>query len=312
MDMGAAIDLYVRDMRAEGRMTSDATERNYRIVLHAHAKDVNNRDPRYTGRDDIKHTLRRWEHPNTLRKNRSILLSFYRWTVEEGLRPANPVEQTRRPRRAPAKLNRLTLDEAARMLAAADGIRERRVMFLGFCGGVRLAELIGLQGRHFRRPGWVWISSDIGKGGRERWIPVIAELEPVWREISRSVADDEFVLCAQRWRNPPFNTARRDLSRVPGSRGAVRAVVEVGRGTCGDRPARPSAPDAPRLRRRRDALRRHRRRQGGPRSRGHPHDPGVRREPDARRAGKRRGGDANRSRGPNVCSRGRRRPCFVR
>jgi hypothetical protein len=39
-----------------------------------------------------------------------------------------------------------------------------------------------MQGRHFRRPGWLWVPSDIGKGKKERWIPVISDLEPVWRE----------------------------------------------------------------------------------------------------------------------------------
>ena len=71
-----AIDEFVADMRAQGRMNSDKTERDYRIVLHAHAEDIENRDPRYTNRDDVKRTLRRWPHPNSQRKNRSILISF--------------------------------------------------------------------------------------------------------------------------------------------------------------------------------------------------------------------------------------------
>src|ERR671923_291801 len=70
----------------------------------------------------------------------------------------------------------LTREEVARMLAAASTRRERRVIFLGICAGLRNQELRGLQGRHFERPGWIWISGDIAKGGRERWIPVIEEL----------------------------------------------------------------------------------------------------------------------------------------
>ena len=60
MRFDVAIDEYVADMRSQGRMNSDKTERDYRIVLYAHAEDVNNRDPRYTGREDVKRTLRRW------------------------------------------------------------------------------------------------------------------------------------------------------------------------------------------------------------------------------------------------------------
>ena len=52
MRFDVAIDEYVRDMRSQGRMNSDKTERDYRIVLYAHSEDVDNRDPRYTGRED--------------------------------------------------------------------------------------------------------------------------------------------------------------------------------------------------------------------------------------------------------------------
>jgi hypothetical protein len=65
MTFGHAIDLYIADMRAEGRITSDKTEVSYRACLNAHADDVGNRDPRSTFREDVTRTLRRWSHPNT-------------------------------------------------------------------------------------------------------------------------------------------------------------------------------------------------------------------------------------------------------
>jgi integrase len=88
------------------------------------------------------------------------------------------------------------------MLPAARSTRERRAIFLGICAGLRNQELRGLEGRHFERPGWIWVSSDIAKGRRERWLPVIAELEPVVREIRSNVANDEYVIPAQRKRIP--------------------------------------------------------------------------------------------------------------
>jgi hypothetical protein len=42
----------------------------------------------------------------------------------------------------------------------------------------------------------VWVSSDIAKGRRERWVPVIADLEGVVDEIRNHVAADEYVLPA--------------------------------------------------------------------------------------------------------------------
>jgi site-specific recombinase XerD len=60
----------------------------------AHADDVDNRDPRKTGREDVKGTLRRWPHPNSQSKNRSILVAFYDWMLEEGMRETNPARHT--------------------------------------------------------------------------------------------------------------------------------------------------------------------------------------------------------------------------
>jgi hypothetical protein len=94
MRFSQAVDLYIDDQRAEGRINSRHTEREYRGTLDRHGDDVQNRDPGYTNRDDVKRTLGRWRHPNTRAKNRAILVSFYDWLVEEGHRPS-----TRRGRR---------------------------------------------------------------------------------------------------------------------------------------------------------------------------------------------------------------------
>jgi integrase len=225
----AAIELYVRDMRSQGRITSDATERSYRSILDRHNEDLTNRDPRYAGREDVKRTLRRWAHPNTQRVNRAVLVSFYDWTMEEGIRKDNPARQTRRPKKQPTTVYRLTRDEAVAMLLATENRRERWAIYLGICCGLRNAELRGLQGRHFERPGFVWVSADVAKGRRERWVPVIADLVAVVAEIRASVEYDEYVLPAQRFRDPPFNRRRQELSKRQSSSQALRTLVmEVG------------------------------------------------------------------------------------
>lgn len=215
MTFRQAIDEFIRDQQLAGRINSEATKRTYLHTLWRHADDVDNRSPHTTNRDDVKRTLRRWSHPNTQRTCRSILVSFYRWTVEEGIRPNNPAEQTRRPKRKPGQVYRLTKDEAVRMLRSCDTMIERRGVHLGILAGLRSAELRGLQGRHFRRPGFVWVSSDIAKGGRERYVPVLAELRETWGEIARYVADDEYVLPAQRWRDPGVNKQPKSLAHRP-------------------------------------------------------------------------------------------------
>jgi site-specific recombinase XerD len=243
MRLSDAIDAFVADMRAEGRMNSDATERNYRIALNWHADDVDDRDPRWTDREDVKRTLARWPNANTRRKNRSILVAFYDWTMQE-LEPGrkdNPARQTRAPKARKPQIYRMTRSEVVAFLAAATTIRERRVAFLGVCAGLRNYELRHLQRRHFERAGWVHVSADIGKGGRERWVPVLPELEPVVAEILRTVGPTawvpgrggrpgawvgEYVLPAERWRDPGVNTRRIDIKLQPASRQVLRTVVE--------------------------------------------------------------------------------------
>lgn len=230
MRFADATDQFVRDMRAQGRMNSDATEVSYRACLNRHADVVGNRDPRYVGRDDVKRTLAHWTHPNSYGTNRSILVGFYDWCVEEDIRNDNPARQTRRPRRRPVSIYRLTEDEAARMLHSARGIRERRAIFLGICAGLRNGELRGLQGRHFDRVGAIWVSADIAKGKRERWVPVSDELGPIAEDIRRYVAPDEYVLAAQRVRDVGINRDRFDRTRTPSSSQALRSLVRaVGR-----------------------------------------------------------------------------------
>lgn len=143
--------------------------------------------PAYVGREDVKRTLRRWKHANTQGTNRSKLVSFYAWTMEEGLRKDNPAQQTRRPRRPIAK-SRLTEAEVRGILEGVSSSRGRRAIFLGACAGLRNAELRGLQGRHSARDGVVWVSSDIAKGGRARIVPVTRDLVSVVEEIRANVA----------------------------------------------------------------------------------------------------------------------------
>ncbi len=224
MRLTTAIDEFIRDKRAEGRINSDRTEAGYRLTLEAHARDVGNRDPRTVGREDVKRTLRRWEHPNTQAYNRAVLVSFYRWMVEEGRRPYNPAEQTRPPRRKPAQVYRLTRAEVIRLMRAAQTDRERRVVYLGLLTGARNQELRGMQRRHFERDGMVWFSEDIAKGGRERFVPVLAELEPVVTEILERTAEGEYVVPTRRSAGGRAPNVYRELRDVPC---ATQAVIDV-------------------------------------------------------------------------------------
>jgi site-specific recombinase XerD len=226
----AAIDLFIDGMRDQGRINSAVSERSYRDTLYLHAEDVQNRDPRYTNRDDVKRTLSRWPQPNTKSKRRSYLVSFYRYLMEEGLRKDNPAEQTPRPKRRPVSVYRLTFEETVKVLRAAKTTRERRAIFLCVCAGLRSQEVRGMQGRHFQRKGWIWVSEDIAKGGRERWVPMVADLGPVVEEIVRHVGFEDFILPALRAGNPGVNTRQVELPQRPCSQQSLGDLVgTVGR-----------------------------------------------------------------------------------
>jgi len=226
MRFDIAIEKYIEDQWAEGRFNSASTERNYRLTLCAHAGDICNRDPRYTNRDDVKATLLRWRHPNSRRKNRSILKAFYAWTVQEGMRKDNPVEQTRPTKQRPPDTRRLTRDEVVRLLNAATTERERRALFLGVFAGLRNAELRGLQGRHFARTGVIEVSPEIAKGKKGRPIPVAPELEPIVARIRAALDPDDYVLPHQYWADPGVCTQKADDPKRPSSSQALRKLMQ--------------------------------------------------------------------------------------
>lgn len=224
MRFSIAIDMFIADWTSQGRLRSPRSELAYRATLNLHADDVTNRDPSKTGRDDVKRTLARWANPNTQYTRRAHLVSFYDWTMEEGYRETNPARQTRRPRRRQAQVYRLTRGEAASMFKAAQSTRERRAIFIGLCAGLRLSELLGLQGRHFQRAGYVWVSQDIAKGGKERWVPVLDDLRPVIEEIRSGVGLEQYVIPAERWRDPGTNKDKMQLLGRPASRQVLRTI----------------------------------------------------------------------------------------
>ncbi len=188
-----AIEEYLRDQQQVGRVNSERTVRAYRRVLRVHARDTP-AGPLGASRDDIKRTLARWSNSNTRAREHAVLSSFYDWMLTEAYRNDNPARQVARSKRHPTEMIRFTRSEVEAMIAACETQRERWVIMLGVCTGARANELMAFQGRHFARPGFVWFSSDIAKGAKERWVPVLPELEPIVREIRAIVPSDRYVI----------------------------------------------------------------------------------------------------------------------
>lgn len=213
MKFGAAVEIYVRDQFRAGAFNSRHTELAYRDKLRRFQEHVGNRDPRTIGRTDVKTFLGNWSG-NSQRHAHAILASFFDFAMEEGWRKDNPARQVRRARAKPPAVARLTRDEVVRFLDASKQPGRRRdkwAAHLGCCAGLRAQEITGMQGRHFARPGFIWVSGDVAKGGAERWVPVLMDMVDVVGEINALVTQpDEFVLPGRRSLNPPEHTVFRE------------------------------------------------------------------------------------------------------
>lgn len=224
--MNRLIDEYITWARQHGHITSDATEDTYRRVLMYHAREV--ADPCRATVADVRATLAFWPNPSTYRTRRSMLVSFYDWLMMEDHIPFNPARLSPPPARTnPTQSARMTTDDVRAFLDAVTTDRERRCAYIGVFAGLRRKELLGLQGRHFRRENWLHVSPDIGKGGRERWIPVLSDVEGVVNEVRRNVEANEFVLPSLRYQRQGQHALYVEYPHDPSSPQAIHRIVKT-------------------------------------------------------------------------------------
>lgn len=228
MRFNEAIDSFIRDWRAVGRINSALTERVYRGKLDHLSATVENRDPARVGGPDLKRALARWEGESR-RQAHAVYRSFFRWAMTEDMRTNNPADMVLQTKPKAPQIARITREEGARLLVVSrERRRDRWLVHLGCCAGLRSQELRGLQGRHFTRPGFVWVSPDIGKGQKERWVPVISDLEPVVEEILTLVGLEEYVLPGQRSAGHPTPEIMRDISRPISATTIYKQTIALG------------------------------------------------------------------------------------
>lgn len=229
MKLSSAIDQFLADFQAEGRITSRNTELAYRTKLKHLGDTVQNRDPAKVGPDDVKRALGRWEG-NSRRQAHAIYRSFFRWAMTEQIRTTNPAEMVRPTKSRKPQVARLTRDEVAQFLNISnENRRDRWVAHLGCCAGLRSQEIRGLQGRHLARPGFIWVSPQIGKGRRERWVPITADLRPVVDEMLAFVTGlDEYVLPGRRSSGHPHPGHMYDTDKQLAASTLYKQVIGLG------------------------------------------------------------------------------------
>lgn len=226
MRFDQAVDMYLEEMRAEGRINSAHSEASYRSRLDILCEAVGNRDPRTVGMAEIARTLSRWPNPSTGQHARSVYVSFFDWAMHNEIRKDNPARATRPRKVKPPNVYRLSRAEVLALFKACQDMRETRAIRIGCCAGLRNQELCGLQLRHFQRPGAIWVSPDIAKGGRQRFVPVLAELEAVVADIVQTAGPHDFVIPGRRPRGGRAALSFREMPLSPCSPHALRALVK--------------------------------------------------------------------------------------
>lgn len=113
--------------------------------------------------------------PNTRRCALASLRVFFGWLHATGRRDDNPAATLPNVRGIVGK-PRPVPERALRLAVLAAGDRERLMLALGACAGLRRAEIATLRGDCLERDLEGWSLRIVGKGGRERIVPVSDDL----------------------------------------------------------------------------------------------------------------------------------------
>ena len=85
----------------------------------------------------------------SVQRSLSVLRTFFRFLIREGVLKVNPAVDVRAPKSTRALPHSLDVDQVTRLLDAPGGdwlaVRDRAMMELFYSGGLRLAELVGLD-----------------------------------------------------------------------------------------------------------------------------------------------------------------------
>ncbi len=132
--------------------------------------------------DAIGHALQSLQtsglSPRTQARRLSVLRQFYRFLVSEGARADDPTLTLDAPRAGqslPKFLSEAEVDallDAVHNMEEPEGLRLAAIVELLYASGLRITELVSLPASAARQgaeSGVVWL---IGKGGRERMVPV--------------------------------------------------------------------------------------------------------------------------------------------
>jgi site-specific recombinase XerD len=128
--------------------------------------------------------------PLSVNRRRTDIIAIhglYRFAVLAGILDRDPLALVRLPRRRQGTPRSFLLAELARILAGArSDDRLYLLVWLGYGAGLRRAEMAGLDLADLDRDPWPGALRVVGKGGRERWVPLSAKVR---RVLERHLGD---------------------------------------------------------------------------------------------------------------------------
>jgi integrase/recombinase XerD len=111
----------------------------------------------------------------TVARSISVLRGFYRWLADEGVLPANPLEDMESPKTTRSLPEVLSLDEVDSLLEQPNssqplGMRDKAMLELLYATGLRVSELTNLELNNMNlEAGYLIV---LGKGGKQRIVPM--------------------------------------------------------------------------------------------------------------------------------------------
>lgn len=117
--------------------------------------------------------LHRKNKKSSIARKVSTLRSFYKYLMREKIVSSNPAKNVATPKAEKPLPTALTVDEAFRLMESPmekEQLRDRAILELLYSSGLRVSELVGLDGNHLDQE--LGIVKVMGKGRKERIVPV--------------------------------------------------------------------------------------------------------------------------------------------
>lgn len=173
MNWNQALSDFVTYLRAAGRSRGTVRLRRYWVLRLAEACEVG---PGEVTGDDLAEWLAGTDwSPNTRCSARASVRAFYRWAQQTGRREDNPTDALLTIAATPGR-PRPCPESALLTAVRAAGDRERLMLALGACAGLRRAEIATCRGDALERDLDGWSLRVLGKGGRVRRVPLTDDM----------------------------------------------------------------------------------------------------------------------------------------